>query len=293
MKLTYRDKIIAGILLAIVVLLIFFFGLIKPKSQDIKDNQATLEAKQAEKDDLEARIAKIEPLKTNILDTYDEISKLTADFVPMEEIATPQMVDEMMQKYADESGVRIIELNVTNLAQKEMGYYYMEYEDLLSELRDQADINGEYAEKVANLKAESDSLSSRNNEMIMGTDYAIKIVGTKENIWAYLKNIEEIGTTILVDQVSITDYTFGAGENGEESSPSTAETPDAETPDAETPTAENSEAGAETSAETEPETPAPAGAPVSDEIKEGKNVSEAQIVISLYSVYNMAKPNVD
>lgn len=51
MKLNYRDKVILAVVLALIVLIGGFFGLIKPKSNEIKENKATLAARQAEKAD--------------------------------------------------------------------------------------------------------------------------------------------------------------------------------------------------------------------------------------------------
>ena len=66
MKLNYRDKVILAVVLALIVLIGGFFGLIKPKSNEIKENKATLAARQAEKADKERKIAKIKPLTEEI-----------------------------------------------------------------------------------------------------------------------------------------------------------------------------------------------------------------------------------
>ena len=56
MKLNYRDKVILGVVLAVLILLLGFFFLIKPKNEEIQEDEQTLATKQAEQADLEARI---------------------------------------------------------------------------------------------------------------------------------------------------------------------------------------------------------------------------------------------
>ena len=62
MKLNYRDKVILGILLAVVILIGGFVGLVKPKSQDIETDQAELDTKQTERDEVQGKLDQIEPL---------------------------------------------------------------------------------------------------------------------------------------------------------------------------------------------------------------------------------------
>ena len=179
MKLNYRDKVLLGVGLAIFILIIGFIFLIKPKNEEIKEDEKALTAAQEEQADLEARIAKIEPLKTSIDDVYNETSKLTADFVPMSDVNESQKLDQYMQHLAEEAGVRIDELNVSYPKEKELGYYYLEYEDLVSDMRNSADLNGGYAEAYDETFAEQNALSERNVETLIQTQYGIKVTGTR------------------------------------------------------------------------------------------------------------------
>ena len=61
MKLNYRDKVILAVVLALIVLIGGFFGLIKPKSNEIKENKATLAARQAERQTKSERSQKSSP----------------------------------------------------------------------------------------------------------------------------------------------------------------------------------------------------------------------------------------
>lgn len=296
MKLNYRDKVILGILLAIVIAIAGFVCLIKPKNEEIKEDEALLVTKQEEQADLEARIAKIQPLKTNIDETYEETNKLIADFIPLDEIDTPIEVDQYMQHYAEECGVRIDNLEISANKESTIDYYYLESDGMPSQaMRDMADLNGDYATSDAETNAESNALSQRNVETIVQSQYGVKVTGTREALWNYLKAIKDLNKTMIVNQVRITDYSFGADALEEEGGSAPAETPDETNPDetqAETPD-ENAEQPAETPDENaEAEAPAPAQAPAQLTI-DAANTSEIQLVISLYSVYDMPKPNTE
>ncbi|MDE6796487.1 MAG: hypothetical protein K2J36_00520 [Ruminococcus sp.] len=303
MKLNYRDKVILGILLAVVIAIAGFVGLIKPKNEEIKEDEALLIEKQEEQADLEARIARIEPLKNNIDDTYEETSKLIEDFIPLSEIDTAMEVDQYMQHYAEECGVRIDNLEISANKESTIDYYYLESDGMPSQnMRDLADLNGDYAEQDAKDNAESNSLSQRNVETIIQSQYGVKVTGTREALWNYLKAIEDLKKTVIVNQVRIEDYSFGADklekEGGSVQSPVEEETtPDENTDQPETNPDENAdqpeeETTPDENAGTETETPEPAQAPEALTIDDA-NTSSIQLVISLYSVYDMPKPNTE
>lgn len=303
MKLNYRDKVILGILLAVVIAIAGFVGLIKPKNEEIKEDEALLIEKQEEQADLEARIARIEPLKNNIDDTYEETSKLIEDFIPLSEIDTAMEVDQYMQHYAEECGVRIDNLEISANKESTIDYYYLESDGMPSQsMRDLADLNGDYAEQDAKDNAESNSLSQRNVETIIQSQYGVKVTGTKEALWNYLKAIEDLKKTVIVNQVRIEDYSFGADklekEGGSVQTPVEEETtPDENTDQPETNPDENAdqpeeETTPDENAGTETETPEPAQAPEALTIDDA-NTSSIQLVISLYSVYDMPKPNTE
>lgn len=295
MKLNYRDKVILGILLAVVILIAGFVGLVKPKNEEIKEDEATLIAKQEEQADLEARIARIEPLKTNINEVYEETAKLTSDFMPLSEISSASQLDQYMQHYAEECGVRIENLEIASAREATINYYYNEMEALpAADMLASADLNGDYEKAQNEIMAESNSLSQRNVETVIQSQYGVKVTGTREAIWKYLKAVEELKKTMIVNQVNIEDYSFGADkaeeEGGQPATSADAETQPADAENGEQPTDAGTEG--EAPADTGNETPVPAPAPEALTIDEA-NTSSVQIVISLYSVYDMPKPNTE
>ncbi|MDE6835054.1 MAG: hypothetical protein K2J39_12540 [Ruminococcus sp.] len=307
MKLNYRDKVILGILLAVVIGIAGFVGLIKPKNEEIKEDEALLITKQEEQADLEARIARIQPLKNNIDETYEETNKLIADFIPISDIDNEIKVDQYMQHYAEDCGVRIENLEISANKESSLDYYFLESDGMPSQaMRNMADLNNDYAKEDAEKNAESIALSQRNVETVIQAQYGINVTGTREALWDYLKAIEEFGKTMIINQVRIDDYSFGADkleEEGRTVTPSVNETPDNEEEENQEETPESSDDNAEqpeepdsdNNSDTEPESenpPEPAQAPQPLTIDDA-NTSSIQLVISLYSVYDMPKPNTE
>ncbi|MDE5583421.1 MAG: hypothetical protein K2J08_06930 [Ruminococcus sp.] len=286
MKLNYRDKVILGIILAIVIAVLGFVFMIKPKNEEIKTDEETLKAKQTEQAELETKIARIEPLKKSIEETYEETAKMTEDFVDIEDISSTEKLDKFLREYAEECGVRIDELNVAYPKEKVLKYYYLEYEDLISNMRESADLNGMYSLAYDSLMAEQNALKDRTAETLIQTQYGIRVTGTREAVWKYMKTIEDLKKSILIDEVDIADYSFGAN-TVEDTASEPAETPE----EAGEPTDEGAEA--ENPAEGEnPEVPAPAEAPAPITIS-NSDTSSVEIVMSLYSVYDMQKPDIE
>ena len=77
MKFNYRDKIIAGVLLAIVILLVGFFVPVKNMNNQNKTDKKTLADKQAIKTEYEGKIAKIPSIQESIKSIYAEADEAT------------------------------------------------------------------------------------------------------------------------------------------------------------------------------------------------------------------------
>ncbi len=209
MKLNYRDKVILGILLAIVILLLGFFLLIKKTNQEIKDNKAILAEVQQQKDEIDAKIAEIKPLKTKIKATYDETTKLTDDFVAYNDIYNARKADQYMQHFAEDSEVKIKTLSVSDLTVGQLSYYYLKHSVLAEDQLTQADLNGDRQAANEELKAEANALAARTQESVLVSNYSVTVEGDKEKIFNYLKAIEEQDKTIIINSVSLTNVPIG------------------------------------------------------------------------------------
>lgn len=209
MKLNYRDKIILVGLAAVLVLVCVIFLLIKPKYQEIQDNNATLKTTQETWDGIKAKIDQIDPLKDEIKTTYKSSSELADDFADVTLVDTPEELDEYFQKTADDCKIEIKSVDLSSPATADLGYYFFTPSTLSSSMLDAADINGSYAEATAKLLEESKALSERTKETVIRTQYGISGKAKKEDVWKFMESIKKFDTTMLINSVNISDYSFG------------------------------------------------------------------------------------
>lgn len=260
MKLNYRDKIIASVLIVIAILAISFFAVIRPKYQKIKSHKETLSSVQKTKKKIEDQIAEIPGLKKAIIKIQEDTNEIAKDFVPVDQIYDPVSIDKYMQQFADDCHVKLksVETGKTKLAP--ITYYYGDNSDSINELRKAADANGTLEEEYNKGLAEQKNLSQRAKETIIQTQYGINLEGTKANVWKYLETLKEFDKHVLVNSVNISDYSFGKD------------------------TCEKNNVSY-------PESEEEVSIPIGD--KEIKNTSPVKIVVTLYSVFEMPDPDVD
>ena len=261
MKLTYRDKIIAAVLIALAVLALGFFALIRPILNEKKDNEKQLATLQQTKATIEKEIAEIPGLKNDILQTHEKTKEITEIFVPVKDVENPIVVDRYMQEMAEKNKVKIQSLKVAGANVAEIGYYYYDREDRLKEARTGADINGNLQALQDASNADAINLKDRPKTKILTTDYSITAYGTKKNIWDYLEEIKKFDKALTVKRVTLGDYSFGQN---------AAKSAGGEIPDDSDEVQEFQVGGATIS-----------------------NATQAQIIVTLYSVYEMDTPNVD
>ena len=211
MKLTYRDRIILLVVASIAILAIGFFALIKPRMNDIKESDARLTKVKTEWEKLETEIKKIPGLQKKINETYEESQKICKNFVPAMNYSYE--VDQYMQQYADECNVIIQELDVSDLQEMELDYYYTEYVLLEGTMFEKADINGNYKAGFDKTHNSDLTLAERTVEQVLGQEYGVQVIGSKEEIWNYLKKVADIDEAVVITEVEIEDYYFGMDPN--------------------------------------------------------------------------------
>lgn len=270
MKLTYRDKVILAIVLAIAIFVAGFFGLIKPKSTAIKDNEATLENLEKEKTEIERKIKRIKTVSNNIDKSYLKGEENRAVFVDVDLIGSTnsltggtKKLDEYMYDYAEKAHVKITELKADPTTASALNYYYKPYVEVAGALRESADINGNLQQEIAKESEDSNYIASRGVENIMSTRYGVTIEGKKKEIWDYFSRIEDIDSAVLITSVSLSK-----AEVQDEDKKATPATPEGQTPQPNTSTSSD-----------QPEN------------WDDDTVLEASIVIQLYSVYGMEEPD--
>ena len=213
MKLNYRDKVLLGILLAVVIIVAGIFALIRPKTKEIKENRVILAEKLKEREEIEKKIAEIKPLQEDIKKIRTETNELVADFMDSETIFDARKVDKLMQHFAVENEVVITTLNATDIGTGSMPYYYFETmfpgEDILAK----ADLKGDIIKDHAKTNEAATSLKARTKETVLQAQYSITVQGEKENIWNYMKALEEQKETMLINSVTLTNIELKEDKN--------------------------------------------------------------------------------
>lgn len=215
MKMNSRDKTILIGLLTFIIVIAGIFGLIRPKINDVKDDEAALKKTKAEWEELDAKIKEIKPLQDEIKKTYEDSKKVSAEFMKFdifeEENGTYRTykLDQYMQPIIDKCELEVITEDLGSLTTKTLGYYYVEPEVVSTSMFDLADVNGNYQAAVDEQLAASNALGERTQEELKTIQYGFKAKGTRENIWAFMDEIKELKVSGLIDSVNIDDYTFG------------------------------------------------------------------------------------
>ena len=213
MKLTYRDRIILLVVIVLAILAIGFFALIKPRINDIKDNDAKLSAVKTEWEGIEAEINKIPGLQDKIMEVYDDSIELCADFEPGMEQGFE--LDQYMQKYVDECNVIIDKMEASNVSEKTLDFYYLETELVKGSMFESADLNGGYQAGYEKENKTDLALSERTEESVPAQQYGIQVRGSKSEIWKFMQRIADIDKAVIIKEVDIVDYYFGMDPNEE------------------------------------------------------------------------------
>lgn len=205
MKLNYRDKVVLGILLAIIILVAGFFALIKPKMKEIKNNKATLALREKDKAEIEKKIAEIKPLQDDITSMYNQTNEIIDVFIDDEKIEDARKVDQYMQHFAEENKVKVKVLNASGISVGPLNYYYFSKAFPGDAILAQADLNGERLAEHLKQQEEALVLSARTSENVLQAQYSIQVEGEKENIWNYLAALEEQKETMIINSVNLTN----------------------------------------------------------------------------------------
>lgn len=204
MKITYRDRIIIGVLLAISLLLAGFFLLIKPQIDDMKANKEKLSNVQSSQAEVDKKIAEIDGIKEDINESYDRGIGFTKTFVDYNSFYTQTKLDQYMQNFAEEAEVKILDLSAGEMDESTLDYYYFTPKIVGEESMKNADINGAQQKLWSEDTAESDSLSERTAENVVQAEYKITVEAEeKENIWKYMEILEQQEETILIKTVQL------------------------------------------------------------------------------------------
>jgi|GEM_PF-5365402 len=208
MKMNYRDRIIAMVFLSVVILVAGFFLLVKPQIDEIPVNKEERTRVSDEWDGIKRKIDAIPGLKDTINKSYDEAIALTKIFVPENSYPDSYMLDKEFQAIADRTNADIAGLEVSAPKTSVLSYYFNPASILTIPMTDVADINGDKALERAKDLTETAVMTARKAETVFTQQYGVKIFGNREEIWDYISEIKKLNKAIIIKSVTFDDYNY-------------------------------------------------------------------------------------
>ena len=148
MKLSYRDKVIFICVIVIVILIAGFFLFIKPKYQEMNVAYANLEAKQTEKEEVQAKIDTLPGLVENLKTIAKDIEETQEFFLADQE---PYLNEQFVMEMLEGCGVTVESMSTTYTQGNNIVEYMVYPKNVHSyDLLIQADIYNELPEEVYN-----------------------------------------------------------------------------------------------------------------------------------------------
>lgn len=291
-----RDKTILVVIAIIVILVAGFFALIKPQYDKYVASLESYNTTKSEWDGIQQKINQIPALKETVTSLYNDANKDAAIFVNeafsdvngnYSDEKANVAVDEHIQAAIDESELEVRNFDLSGVASTTLEYYYYTPNVVTYSLLEAADVNGNYAADIAELLVNQVVLTERQVADVMTNEVTLDVVGTRENIMAFMEKIKDDPNAVLINNVSISDYTFSGGlEEETDAAPPVTEAP---------PAPEEGEEGAEGEGVEEP-TEAPTEAPAQTPAAGGEQTlladgySEMSLTVTFYNAKAIDKP---
>lgn len=140
MKLSYRDKVIFIAVVVVAVLLIGFFFIIKPKISESQDIKNSLEEKQQEQAEVQAKIDTLPQLQKQLEDSIKEVDDMQENFVEEQEtFQADQYIYELL------SGLDIEFRNITlsGEAEGQLSPYFYQKKCTAYDIKINSDLSGD------------------------------------------------------------------------------------------------------------------------------------------------------
>ena len=194
MKLSQRDKVIFLAVVAFLTILLGGVLFVKPKYQEMKSTEVTLEEKRNEKTATEDKIGTLESKK-------DELKKAVKDVEELQEMFIPHMetfeVEPMLFDIISESEIEIKSSEYELMDAKELQNYVYQKNAVAYPMRMDADLNGERPQEVIDAYNQVKATAPAGVKIGL-TTAEIGFKGPFEDIEAALDNFASQDKTVIV-----------------------------------------------------------------------------------------------
>ena len=203
MKLSYREKIILMIVVAVMTLAVGFFVAIKPKINTISQSKTLLTQKQSEKLAVDEKIKTAEAITKKLKDTYDEDKKLSEFFMP--EVNTYE-VDQFLSEKLEQNNIKVTGLDLTAMKETDLAFYAPEGKHPVYALQVAADLNGTLPSGY--LDSANQTGVNKTCEKAALSVAKISFVASFDDFKAFLDTIDSLDKSVIVSELDIKDATL-------------------------------------------------------------------------------------
>lgn len=219
MKLSYRDKVIFIAVVVIAVLMIGFFFFVKAKISESQDIKNSLEQKQQEQAEINAKIETLPQLQKQLEDSIKEVDDMQENFVDEQQAYE---ADQYIYDLLVESGIEFRSISLTGEQESELSSYFYEKEAVAYDIKINADITGDSLPQEVYDKyydtypdpAESVVLAVEELELTFGVDTTSDGFINWEPIYEVMDAISLSDKTIYLKSMSAGEYNEGDDESG-------------------------------------------------------------------------------
>jgi hypothetical protein len=200
---------IALIVVVIALVLAGIFAIVKPTLTKISSNKSTLSSVTAEKEEIESTISKIPSLGEAIQSEYDESKAFAEKFT---DSRNTYEADQYIQEYFNKNSVEVLSMSVQEPTTQTISFYSYAPNIITYPLLEAADINGKIAEETAEKLNTSTILSSLETQEVEMYSLTVQFSAKKDNLLALIDELKNLDENIMITNLSISDFTFGAEE---------------------------------------------------------------------------------
>lgn len=205
MKLTSKERVILFIFIPIFVLALGFFLLIKPQMATNAGYKADLVTKQAEKDELDQKIADAEGIEDTIKKTYDNCQNLSEFFYP--EMDTYQ-ADQLLSPICTSSHLKMKAMTLDYAEGEELYDYQYDILSTIYSLQDTVKINeGELPadgddQTQAQPNASTQQVATGVADSLAVTNVSIEVYyDNADDVFVFADKIKELNKAVLITGV--------------------------------------------------------------------------------------------
>ena len=224
MKFGYRDRIILLIVCVVVIFAVGIFVFIKPKWEDLNDNQETYDTDLKAWEEKQKEFERINVYQSSIQKKYDSAANLTTNFtdemtsVELDDFLRKQFLNiEQFQK--DEVELRT-SYSVSDEKTATLNYYYYSPSIVTYPLYEAADLDGSLAKAAMEKRKDADIMAGRTAQSVGSGSSEFTLLINRADTMALLdavqKYAEEKKDAMLISSVTLKEADFNENIEGDE-----------------------------------------------------------------------------